>query len=236
MLDNATQVRIRLQFERFLSNKIQSIENLSLSDISINPFLMAVMGRQIGVVSYRELARWMVLQRLERGSSTGFGTTLKHVAKVFCNADPLPHMDARLKRDNSVYNLVITSGPKHNATAAHDIQKRLLLTLEAEPNSVPVLGMCYGTADSVGSITKKYTSGVKKIAGRDFWTFLSGDPECYGQILEIASTVHNYVRSSGEVTLEQLIQKKIHYVADELESLHRKDGADFLSTLLGDLY
>ena len=237
MLDNATKIRIRLRFERFLSKKIQSVEDLSLSSMSINPFMMAVMGRQIGIGSYDELARWMVLQWIERGSSTAFGTTLKHVAKEFCNADPLPGMDARIVRDGSVYNLIITSGPKHNAGAANEIRKRLLSTLGAEPTSVPVLGMCYGTADSVGSITKKYIDdGVRQIAGRDFWLFLSNDPECYTNILEIAATAHNNVRSAGQDTLERLLQKKIDYVANELESLHRKNGPDFLVSLLGDMY
>lgn len=235
-MDNATKIRIRMHFEEFLSKKIQSVVDLSLSDMSINPFLMAVMGRPIGISSYRELARWMVLQRLERGASTGFGTTLKHVAKEFCNEVPLPYMDARLTKDNTVYNIIITSGPKHNTKDASRIQKRLLSTMKAEPGSVPVLGMCYGTDDSVGHITKKHVDGVKQIAGRDFWTFVSNDPHCYQDILKIGVTVYNRVQSAGHAPLDQLIQKKIDYVAGELRSLHRKGGTDFLATLLGDLY
>lgn len=236
MLDNATKIRIRLHFERFLSKKIQSLEELSLSDMGINPFLIAVVGDQIGIANSDDLARWMVLQRIERGTSTAFGATLKHVAREFCNADPLPGMDGRIERGGSVYNLLITSGPKHNYAAVHCMRDRLQATKSDEPDSVPMLGMCYGNDSSVGDMTKKYLDGIHQIAGRDFWTFLSEDPDCYQNILEIAVTAHNYVQTTTHVTLEQLIRRKIRYVADELESLRRTNDSDRLSAVLGGMY
>lgn len=234
-MDEATRIRIRLHIEKFLSSKIQSLEVLSLSEMSINPLLIAAMGSQIGITNARELARWMVLQRVERGSSTGFGTTLKHIAREFCNADPLPGMDARIERGESTYNLLITSGPKHNLGAARAMRKRLLETKNAEPDSVPVLGMCYGSGENIGGITKKYGEGVLQIAGRDFWAFVSADPDCYQNILEIAASSHKHVLAGTQVTLECLIQRKIDYVADELESLRRNED-DSLITLLGGAY
>lgn len=236
MLGDASKIRIRLHFEKFLSRKVQTLEELSLAEMSVNPFLIAVVGNQIGITDSRKLARWMVLQRIERGTSTAFGSTLKHIAREFCNADPLPRMDARIERDQSVYNLVITSGPKHNAGAAHAIRERLLSTKDAEPDSIPVLGMCYGNDDSVGNITKKYADGVRQIAGRAFWTFVSKDPDCYHDILKIAATAHKYARTRSQITLEQLIQRKIDYVADELESLRHSNGGSHLTDLLGDMY
>lgn len=236
MLDKATKIRIRLHFERFLSTKIQSLEELSLSEMSINPFLIAVVGDQIGVGNSGDLARWMVLQRIERGTSTAFGATLKHVAREFCNADPLPGMDGRIERGGSVYNLLITSGPKHNYAAVHRMRDRLQSTKSDEPDSVPVLGMCYGNASSVGHMTKKYVGGIRQIAGREFWTFVSDDPDCYQNIIEIAVTAHNYVRSDTQVTLEELIRRKIAYVADELESMRRSDDGDRLAAVLGGIY
>ena len=236
MLGDASKIRIRLHFEKFLSNKAQALKDLSLAEMSINPFLIAAMGNEIGITDSHKLARWMVLQRIERSASTAFGAPLKHIAKEFCNADPLPGMDARIERDHSVYNMVITSGPKHNATAAQSIQKRLIGTKNAEPDSIPVLGMCYGNDDSIGTITKKYADSVQQIAGRDFWTFVSEDPDCYKEILEIAAVAHKYVHSQTQVTLEQLIQRKIDYIAGELESLRRGDDGDRLTDLLGDMY
>jgi hypothetical protein len=52
--------------------------------------------------------------------------------------------------------------------------------------------MCYGSRDQVSSIVLKYVAeegGVEWLAGREFWEFISGDPNCVDEIYAIAAEV-----------------------------------------------
>lgn len=69
---------------------MNSIENLSIWDMEINPFLIAVVKSQLRLKTPHDLAEWLVKQRIERGLVTAFGKTLQTVAKEFSSEKTLP--------------------------------------------------------------------------------------------------------------------------------------------------
>ena len=85
------ELNVRRHFENFLDNRIVATMDLSLSDFDINPFLIATVRGQLGLKTPRDLAEWLITQRLERGIVTGFGSTLQNIAKrVFPTQNLLP--------------------------------------------------------------------------------------------------------------------------------------------------
>lgn len=236
MIPKDIEIRIRDHFYGFLDKKIQAVKEMSLADMEINPFLVATIRTQFTMKTQYDLAAWLVRQRIERSTVTGFGSTLQNIAKEFCHEKPLPNLTAKMIKDGKTYNMIIKSGPNHNTHVANGIQQSLLNSKRIEPDSVPMFGICYGNQESVGTIVKKYANKVNQIVGEEFWTFISGSPDCYKQILEIAKDVGNNYKDDGGNSLSQAMEKKIDYIAGELEQLYGKDLDVFWENVVRDAY
>lgn len=236
MIPKDIEIRVRDHFAGFLARKIQTIKELSLADMEINPFLVATVQAQFAMKTQYDLAAWLVRQRVERSTVTGFGITLQNIAKEFCHERPLPNLTAKMTKDGKTYNMIIKSGPNHNTHVASGIQQALLSSKKIEPDSIPVFGMCYGNQRSVGSIVKKYAGKVKQVVGEEFWTFVSGDPGCYGHILEIAKDVGKHYKDSSGNSLNQTMENKIAHITREFEELYGKDLDAFWKNVTEDVY
>ena len=138
------ELNIQIHLENFLDNRINAIMKLSVTDIEINPFLIATIRDQLKIKTPHDLAEWMIRQRLERSMVTGFGSTLQNIAKEFCNEKPLPNITAKIKKNGKTYNLIIKSGSNHNIQVTNNIRRVLLDSKNIEPTSIPVFGICYG--------------------------------------------------------------------------------------------
>lgn len=234
MINTAAKIRIKIHFEDFLANKFRAIKGLSLSDFDINPFLIATVQSQLGMTAPRDLAEWLVRQRVERSMVTGFGPILQRIAREFSNEKPLPNLTARITRDGRIYNLIIKSGSKHNLPVIQSIQRFLLNSKKSEPDSIPIFGMCCGNENTIGSIVKKHGSNVKQLVGKEFWTFISNDSQCYNAILEIAADVGSKYTDPDGATLQQIIDRKISYIETELKKLYTDSPEGFWRAMLKD--
>jgi len=236
LIPKDVEIRIRDQLVAFLSKKIQAVKDISVTDMEINPFFIATVQTQLAMKNQRDLAEWLVRQRVERSMVTGFGTTLQNIAKEFCHEKPLPNLTAKMNKDGKTYNIIIKSGPNHNVPVSSGIQQALLNSKTIEPESIPIFGMCYGNEESIGTIVKKYAGGVKQLVGKEFWTFISGDPDCYMQILEMAKNTGKHYKDISGNSLNQTMEKKIEYVTRELEELYGKDTNVFWKNIVCDVY
>ena len=232
MISKEIELKIQTHFENFLDNKITAIMDLSLSDIEINPFLIAAIHRQLDIKTHRDLAKWIIMQRLERSLVTGFGSTLQSIAKEFSNEKSLPNLTARIKRNTKIYNLVIKSGSNHNVQVVKNIQQVLLNTKTIEPDSVPVFGICYGNEKTVSSIVRKYIDGVQLLIGKHFWNFISEDPNCYKKITEIATRVDKNYKDPNAGTLNEAIEYKINNLDSELKKKYGDTNKKFWDAIL----
>jgi len=216
---------------------MESIENLSARDLEINPFLMSTIQHQIQIDSPYDLAEWLVKQRIERGIVTGFGKTLQNIAKEFSSEKPLPGLTMKLKKNGKTYNLMIKSGPNpYPMQPAKDMQQILLNTKKIEPNSIPIFCMCYGNEEAVSAIVKTYMADVKRLVGREFWEFISGDPNCRKKILIIAKELGDNYKDKKGNSLNELIERKIKYVEKELKKLYEGDQKTFWKNIMEDVY
>lgn len=219
-LSDKIELNIQMHFENFLNNKINTLMDMSVSDIEINPFLISCVSNQLGLRTSHDLAEWLIRQRLERSMVTSFGSTLQNIAKEFCNEKPLPNTTARIIRDAKTYNIIIKSGSNHNIQVTQGIRNALLQTKQKEPDSIPIFGMCYGNDEMIGSIVKKHMDGVQLLIGRQFWDFLSGDSSCYDQILQIATRVDKNYMDPDVGSLEQVMKQKIDDLDNEIKKIY----------------
>jgi hypothetical protein len=84
--DTARRNQIKQVFEQFLRNRARAIRHLKIEDLSINPFLIRILAKEMGLNDARSIVGWLVSQRLERGTVTSFGIALQDAAKsVFEN-------------------------------------------------------------------------------------------------------------------------------------------------------
>lgn len=233
----ATEVHIRKHFRCFLNDRIHSIAKLTIWDFELNPFLIACVKNQMKLKTPEELAQWLVRQRIERGLVTGFGKTLQKIAKEFSKEEPLPGLTMKLKRNRTVYNLMIKSGPNpYPMQPAIDMQRILLETKKQDPKSIPIFCMCYGNENALSNIVKTYMNEVKHLVGKDFWAFISEDPECEKKILKIAKEEGNGFRDKEGNTLYHMVEKKIKYMEMELKKLYGSDNNTFWEHVLEDVY
>lgn len=222
-----------MHFERFLDNKITATMDLSRRDMEINPFLFALARNQLGIDGPTALARLMILQWLERSMSTSFGSTLQNVAREFTNKTPPRGLTACLVRDGVTYNMIIKAGPNHNVQVARSIRQVLLKHKDLDSDSVPVFGSCYGRDEEMGQIVKKELAGIRVLAGRRFWEFLSLDANCYDRITQIASQVGASYQNPDAGTLEDVVRKKAECLALELKEIYGNRTEDFWRNMLG---
>lgn len=161
---------------------------------------MRLLARELGLAGPREIVRWLVQQRLERGTVTSFGRVLEDVAKMFSEPTGVEGADVMKIRNGRHNYMQVKSGPN---TVPKDLAVRITQLLESarrrNRGSVVWFGMCYGNPEQVSSIVKRYV-GIDFMIGRQFWEFISGDPNCIDEIFEIAAEVSNTFRGpEGEV-------------------------------------
>ena len=236
-MDELIGIAIRKHIKNFLKNRIKTINEIQVRDFEFNPFLIAAIKNQMGFKTAKDLARWLVNQRIERGTVTSFGGTLQKIAKEFSNEVPLPGLTMKLKKDGKTFNILITSGPNPYAKSqAIDTQNRLLATKKIEPNSIPILGICYGNEDIVSNMVKKEMSEIKFYAGRDFWRFISGENKCRDKIMDIVQEMGDTFQDSNGNSIKKILDQKISQIENELMNLFGKEPEKFWKNVIHDVY
>ena len=223
-----------MHFEKFLDRKITATMDLSLADIDINPFMISVAKNQMQIGTPKDLSRWIITQWVERSMATSFGSLLQNIAKEFANNKPPKGVTASIVKDGTTYHMIIKSGPNHNVQVARNIRQKLLRAQKADPDSVPLFGVCYGEDDDVGPILKKELTGIQILAGGRFWEFVSSDPNCYAKIVSIALETSMAYRDPEAGKLGDAIKQKAEYLETELKKIYGVQHDEFWKNLLGD--
>jgi len=225
-------------FRKFLLNRIRTIRRLKLSDLDINPFLIKILSHELGLINSEAIVKWLVSQRLERGTVTSFGIALQDVAKVFSEGTGVEGADILKTKRGIHYHIQVKSGPN---TIPKDLGVRIAQLLRSAQRrnrgSVVLYGMCYGSKAQVSSIVRKYVQeegGIDWISGREFWQFISDDPQCLEEIYEIATEVGRTFKDPKGESLSEVIEKKIDELVKEFETKYGKSGKTMWKKLLED--
>jgi len=235
-LDIERRKQIEQIFRKFLLDRVKTVRRLRLNDLDINPFLIRILSHELGLDTSKAIVRWLVSQRLERGTVTSFGIALQSAAKVFSDGTGVEGADILKSKKGKHHHIQVKSGPN---TIPKDLGVRIAQLLRSAQRrnrgSVALYGMCYGSKARVSSIVRKYVQeegGVDWISGREFWKFISDDPDCLEQIYDIAAEVGRTFKDPEGQSLSDVIDGKIKELVREFEETYGKSGSEMWKILL----
>ncbi|MEO0096188.1 MAG: PmeII family type II restriction endonuclease [candidate division WOR-3 bacterium] len=235
-ISQTKKIKIKKIFEKFIKNRINTIRSLRIEDLNINPFLIRILSNEMGLNDAGSIVKWLVSQRLERGTVTSFGIALQEAAKVFSEGTGVEGADILKTKHGRHYHIQVKSGPN---TIPKDLGIRISQLLRSAQRrnrgSVALFGMCYGSKQQVSSIVKQYVEqegGINWITGQEFWEFISDAPNCIEEIYEIAAKVGEEFRDTQGQTLSEILNAKINELQKQFEELYGKSGNSMWNNLL----
>ena len=235
-LDAEKRRRVKEIFEKFLGNRAKKIRGLTIRDFDINPFLVRLLSHQLGLENSRAIVKWILGQRLERGSVTSFGKALEKATQLFSDGTGVEGADVLKTKDGRHHHIQVKSGPN---TVPKDLGVRIAQLLRSAQRrnrgSLALYAMCYGTKRRVSGIVRKYVQqegGVDWLSGREFWQFISDDPDCVDEIYAIAGEVGRSFRDTEGGSLSQIIAGKLRELTEEFEMMYGAGGAEMWNKLL----
>jgi len=235
-LDPEKRTQIKQVFQKFLRNRTRTIRRLKIEDLNINPFLIRILATEMGLNDAQSIVRWLIGQRIERGTVTSFGMALQEGAKVFSEGTGVEGADILKTKQGRHYHIQIKSGPN---TIPKDLGVRISQLLRSAQRrnrgSVALFGMCYGSEQQVSNIVRQYVEqegGIEWMTGRKFWEFISGDPNCIDEIYEIAGEAGKAFGDAQGQTLSEILEAKIEDLQREFEKLYGKSGSSMWENLL----
>jgi hypothetical protein len=110
-LDTLQRRKIEAVFRKFLRNRANTIRGLKIEDLNINPFLIRLLAKEMGLNDAESIVRWLVSQRIERGTVTSFGLALQEAAKVFSEGTGVEGADIMKTKHGCRYHIQVKSGP-----------------------------------------------------------------------------------------------------------------------------
>jgi hypothetical protein len=193
----------------FHHKRISSLDKLKLSQVlkRKNPYLFK--AKQ--VLTAEQLVRSLVDAHISSNEETIFGDWLEGLAifineKVFLGRKSgISGIDLEFDKDKIRYIVSIKSGP--NWGNSSQIKKMIsdfktaqktLRTSNSGLQIVAVNGCCYGK-DNVPDKGEYY-----KYCGQAFWEFISGDPNCYLNIIE---PLGHQAKEKNDVFMESYVQR-----------------------------
>lgn len=235
-LDAETRRQISRIFREFLRRRAETVRELTIEDLNVNPFLIRVLTAQLGLRNPPSIVRWLLAQRLERGTVTSFGVALQEAAKVFSEGTGVEGADIMKTKERRHYHIQVKSGPQ---TVPKDLGVRIAQLLRSAQRrnrgSIALYGMCYGSREQVGNIVRQYVEeegGIDWISGREFWEFISDDPRCIDQIYQIAAEVGRGFRDEQGQTLAEIIEGKARDLEREFVRLYGRTEREMWRNLL----
>src|SRR3989338_5253509 len=139
MMDPAKERKIREKIVEYII-KIQQYENLRQEDMAINPFLASALKLN----TEEEVLKFFVLQRLQRGMVTSFGSLLQEIAKALDSDAKTEDVDLVIKKDGKPHYVQLKSGPEGFTRPALRKTKAAFDKLKREdPKCVTAIAFCY---------------------------------------------------------------------------------------------
>lgn len=218
------RLRIKKKFSDFLAARARNLEALRLADLKFNVVALRTTSSLLEFDTPEGLLRYRLAQHLERGSVTAMGSVLQGVAReISGSASGVAGADIELLKDGRRYYIQVKSGPD---TANKDIAQNIGTLLNSararDPESICVLGVCYARPEQISLIAKAelQNRGVSLKVGREFWEFISGDPNCMAEeVPDIAGEAADGGGGAGP-TFAERIDAKVTALSAEFERLY----------------
>jgi hypothetical protein len=213
--------RIREKFAAFLDKRARNLERLSLDDLKFNVVLLRAISTMLDFKTAEDLLRYRLAQHLERGSVTAWGTALQTVAReISGSGSGVAGADIEVTENGRRHFVQVKSGPDTaNKDIAQNIAALLNSARQRDHQAICVLGVCYGRPDQISGIAKVelQSRGVNLKVGREFWEFISGDPNCLTEVLELAGEAAKG-RVAGKASFADRVENKVQELTQEFET------------------
>ncbi len=213
----------------FLAQRLANLEKLSLSNITFNVLALRASTALFELNDAEALLRYRLTQRLERGWVTALGTALQAIARqVGGGGTGVEGADLMVVRNDRTHYLQMKSGPEGlNKDIAQNIASQLNSARARDPGSVCSVAVCYGRIDQIQPMVRAELEnrGIGLLVGREFWEFLSGDPACMDELLELARAAAEEA-PPGQLSFSQRVDSKLGQLVDEFEELYGAELTD----------
>ena len=170
----------------FYASLTKTLDNIDIDKIikRNNPYLY----RAKGISSAGQIVDGILAAYVSSSEETVFGNTFfEPIAVVVSGGQKAvtEGVDITVDKDNTIYSIAVKSGTsvfnadsrKRQEQNFQSAQKR---AQQAHKAFLPVVGYGYGKKKVRAGNEKFY----KELAGKDFWEWLTGDPEFYTKIIK----------------------------------------------------
>jgi len=209
------------------NHKTNTMKLVSLNKFNVNPFIHKYLANfAFGNTSSINLAKVLIYPRvLGTSISTTFGTQLQY----FCNevlvsyASMISGIDIEFvdALDGRKKYCQVKSGPQtinHDDIATicnHFINIKNLARTNRVPNFNPlqdcIVGVFYGTQDSLSQNYKDIQKQYTVFCGKEFWYHLTGDENFYEKL------INTFAEVADEINCSDTIENVIQALAKEIE-------------------
>lgn len=187
----------------------------------------------MGLKDARSIVHFLLSERFERGAVTSAGDVFQKLASVFCEPTGVEGADLMKRKEGRYYYIQVKAGPNTvDKDACIKLSSDLRKAQRRHPGAITVFGMAYGSEEQISSIVRSYLDVDMKLIGKDFWAFISDDPDCLQELYEIAGEVACTFRDKQGRTIAQLLQDKLEQMVKEFEATYGSGGDEMWQRLL----
>ncbi len=217
-LSEETKAEITAVTEEKIRQWEDTILSLDIDDLNVNIFLATMMD----ITDARGLVEFYAKQRIERSIVTSFGYLIQEIATIV-GGDRVEktsgNADIIHTRDGVDIYIEIKSGTaSSNKKMMREMSRQHADVKEDDPDAVTALGLTYGKDEDVSSIMRGYYDGDEILVGKDFWEYLSDDPEAYVDVIEAITKARENVKNGrrGEnYSLQELMERQFDTLVDD---------------------
>ncbi len=173
---------IAAALDNFYTSLIKKVDGLTIKDVikSKNPYLF----RAKSMNDAAQIVDAILSAFISSSEETIFGNVFFEpiaIAAAQGHKALAEGVDIMVERDNTIYAIAVKSGPRvFNADSRKKQEQNFMaaskLAQQAKKRFVPIVGYGYGKKKSSGRGLPKF---YIELAGKDFWSELTGDDEFY---------------------------------------------------------
>ncbi len=187
--------------------RVHGLINLSVDEVVVNPFLAAALGLK----KKSEILEFFLMQRLQRGIVTSFGSVVQEIAKTLDSEAHEEDIDLVFERNGKKHYVQLKSGPEGFTRPALRKTRNAFERLKAKDSScVTVIGFSYGIKDQLSPVWGRevYESADMVLIGKEFWDFFAG-AGFYNELIRVFQSLKPKV-GKGQKRLRRMKFKQIY--------------------------
>jgi hypothetical protein len=167
----------------FVKNSIKEIQETSLDNLLINPFLI----KAFSFDDHREVVTFYFYQKVTRSIVTSWGFTVEGLLRsTGAEQSDLEGFDIKICQKGKEYHFQVKSSP--NTMSIEQVRQLNvhIQKIKDVSKQVPMLGMTYGKREQINTQIQSTLIGYPKSAlvGKQFWDFIAQEEGYCKKILD----------------------------------------------------